>query len=282
MVCNVLLVHSQINILESYNGDFEDGLNHWRLFELPENNGSHATPVMDAASGNYALKINYVTDYGNIVDRGLDNWLEKVPVNEDITYKVKAFMKGDSNATGRLVKVKVLFGFLNAEQDIISRTERTYPLTDEYKEISFSKKAPAHAVSCWLGFRLFDATDPCATYRSMFIDNVQILRPYAVSVESRGPADSDIQLLTNFPNPFYKKTTIVYDVDETCSVTLRIFNIFGQHIETLVDQQKQNTGQYEVDWIPGGIPTGIYYYSLKKVSATGKESVFNHKMVLGR
>ena len=108
------------------------------------------------------------------------------------------------------------------------------------------------------------------------------MRPYAVSVESPGLADSQAPLLTNFPNPFSKKTTIAYEVAITCSVTLRIFDVFGQDIALLVDQQIQNAGHYEVIWNPGDLPSGIYYYSLKVLSATGKESVINRKMVLGR
>jgi len=282
MICHAMVVHSQVNILESFNGDFEDGLNYWRLFEVPVNNGSYAAISEDAMSGNFAMQINYATDHGNIIDRGFDNWLAGVPVNEGVLYTVKAFSKGDSNATVRLVNVQVTFGFFDAKKNAISQSVRTYPLTGAYKEFSFSKKAPSHASSCWLAFRLFDATDPCAPFRNMHIDNVRILRPNAVSVESPVYADSKVNPFYNHPHPFNEKTTIAYELHQACTITLMIFDVFGQDVEVLAEKQKQDAGYYEELWMPGDLSAGIYFYSLEVLSGSGEKTVLNRKMVLGK
>ena len=205
---NLLKVYSQENILDSYNGDFENGMDHWRFFEVPGNNGSYAVTAMDAISGNYAMEINYTTDYGDVVDRGFDNWNTGVPVTEDVIYTLKAYVKGDTNASERLVKVKFTIGFMDEAGNVISQRDRDHPLTEVYAEKSLPAKAPANAVSCWVAFRLFDATDPCAPLRRMYIDNVRILRPYAVSVDSPGANESETIHLSNYPNPFIDRTTI--------------------------------------------------------------------------
>ena len=268
--------------MEPYNGDFEDGVSQWRFFEIPLENGSSATSTMDAVSGNYAMKINYATDFGDVIDRGFDNWWAGVPVCEDEIYTCKAFVKGDTNSTERLTKVKLIFGFFDMSHKAISQRERSYTLNPSYEEISLATKAPAGAVSCWLAFRLFDATDPCAPFRCMYIDNVRIFKPYTVSAEAYEPVASQEYLLGNFPNPFSNKTTIRYTVDKACSVTLRINDILGQEVAIPVHKQKQSPGTYEVDWIPESLANGIYFYSLEVTTETGTESIINRKMVQER
>ena len=280
LLFNLLKVYSQENILESYNGDFEDGLDYWRFFDLPGNSGSDAAITMDAVNGDYAIKINYATDFGNVVDRGFDNWLAGVPVTEGQIYTLKAFVKGDTNASERLVKVTFTLGFFDASGQVISQRDRDHPLTDIYAEKSLSAKAPVNAVSCWVAFRLFDATDPCAPLRSMYLDHVRILRPYAVAIDSPTTSESEAINLTNYPNPFTGKTTIKYNLDKSGFVTLRVYDIPGQTVALLVDQQQQHAGSYEVNWVPKNLSSGIYIYRLEVVSASDIKSVINRKMVL--
>ena len=79
--------------------------------------------------------------------------------------------------------------------------------------------------------------------------------------------DTDITI-DNFPNPFNPETQITYQLAERSHVQLQIFNMKGQHIETLVNKE-QNRGEHRINWNAINQPSGIYFYKLK----TGYESV---------
>jgi flagellar hook assembly protein FlgD len=73
--------------------------------------------------------------------------------------------------------------------------------------------------------------------------------------------------MQNYPNPFNPGTTIRYVLPNPSRVTLRIYNILGQIVRTLVDGS-QYGGQFDVSWdgrTDGGIPvaTGVYIYRLE-------------------
>ena len=73
------------------------------------------------------------------------------------------------------------------------------------------------------------------------------------------------KLNQNYPNPFNPSTTIRFSLPTTSQVSLNIYNIAGQLITTLVDQQLSQ-GHYEFLWEAVNLPSGIYYYSLKSGS----------------
>ena len=70
----------------------------------------------------------------------------------------------------------------------------------------------------------------------------------------------------NYPNPFNPSTSIRYKVSGISQVTLKVFDVLGNEIATLVDEEKE-PGNYEVDFQPGvrsrQLASGIYYYQLK-------------------
>jgi hypothetical protein len=72
----------------------------------------------------------------------------------------------------------------------------------------------------------------------------------------------DFGLEQNFPNPFNPETTIRFKLPKSCYVTLKIFNLSGQVIETLINGY-QTTGIYDVKWRPKGLANGIYLYILQ-------------------
>ncbi|MEJ2306477.1 MAG: glycoside hydrolase family 3 C-terminal domain-containing protein, partial [candidate division WOR-3 bacterium] len=65
----------------------------------------------------------------------------------------------------------------------------------------------------------------------------------------------------NNPNPFNTVTTIEYTIPKKEFVTLKIYDLMGREIETLVNKE-QNSGTYEVYWDAGEYPGGIYLYRL--------------------
>jgi len=72
---------------------------------------------------------------------------------------------------------------------------------------------------------------------------------------------SSFSLSQNYPNPFNPTTNIKYQIKESGIVTLKIFDILGKEIETLVNE-KQSPGTYEVNWDAGKYSSGIYFCKL--------------------
>jgi hypothetical protein len=81
-------------------------------------------------------------------------------------------------------------------------------------------------------------------------------------------------LAQNYPNPFNPATTISYAIPANNFVTLRVYNILGQEVATLVNE-KQAAGQYKVSFDASRLSSGMYLYRLD----AGKYS-FTKKMLL--
>ena len=74
-------------------------------------------------------------------------------------------------------------------------------------------------------------------------------------------------LSQNYPNPFNPETTIEYDIEKDCDVTLKIYNLAGQLVKTLVDEY-QTAGHYAITWYGDTdagqeIASGVYFYRIK-------------------
>jgi hypothetical protein len=73
---------------------------------------------------------------------------------------------------------------------------------------------------------------------------------------------SKYSLSQNFPNPFNPSTSIQYAISSRQFVELKIYDVLGNEVSTLVNEQKP-AGNYEVEFLADGLGSGIYYYSLK-------------------
>jgi hypothetical protein len=72
---------------------------------------------------------------------------------------------------------------------------------------------------------------------------------------------TEYALYQNYPNPFNPATEIVYDVREQTHVTLKVYNVMGQVVATLVDEMKE-TGRYPVTFDATGLTSGLYFYTV--------------------
>jgi photosystem II stability/assembly factor-like uncharacterized protein len=66
----------------------------------------------------------------------------------------------------------------------------------------------------------------------------------------------------NYPNPFNPTTIIAYQIPQTKFVTLKVYDILGREVATLVNEEK-SAGSYEVQFTANGLTSGIYFYQLK-------------------
>ena len=73
---------------------------------------------------------------------------------------------------------------------------------------------------------------------------------------------SDFRLDQNYPNPFNPSTVIRYQLPAESRVTLKIFNLLGQEIETLVNDLLP-AGTHEATWEAEGSASGVYFYQLQ-------------------
>jgi hypothetical protein len=92
------------------------------------------------------------------------------------------------------------------------------------------------------------------------------------------------KLSQNYPNPFNPNTTIEFDLPKTSEVTLKVFNILGEKVATLVSD-RLSAGSYSYEWDASNLASGVYLYRLQAdepSQGAGQGYVETRKMMLMR
>jgi len=77
----------------------------------------------------------------------------------------------------------------------------------------------------------------------------------------------DFRLYQNYPNPFNNQTLIKYQVPSFARVVLKVYNILGQVVTTLISTELPE-GQYDVVWSPDQVASGIYFCEMRASSSS--------------
>jgi hypothetical protein len=109
-------------------------------------------------------------------------------------------------------------------------------------------------------YNLLDNILAVPNYYSNHVDFIPITPADVDEVYGRMPLV--VALSQNFPNPFNPTTTIKYQITELSFVTLKIYDVLGNEITTLVNEEKPN-GSYEVEFDGSELPSGFYFYKLQ-------------------
>ncbi len=121
----------------------------------------------------------------------------------------------------------------------------------------------------------YNAPDNARIYNLVFTDS---LTGYAVgeegvilkykypivnsAVSKENMIVSEYILEQNYPNPFNPATTINYSVPKESIITIKIFDLLGNEIEILIDED-HSAGRYSINWDASQLTSGIYYYQLE-------------------
>jgi hypothetical protein len=103
---------------------------------------------------------------------------------------------------------------------------------------------------------------------------------YSKIVETEVASPKIFELSQNYPNPFNPSTRIDYQVPVDAKVILEVYNIAGQKVVGLVNQE-QSAGYYTVDFGASKLSSGVYIYRLvASDKATGNNFSLIKKMML--
>lgn len=154
------------------------------------------------------------------------------------------FTKGDS---------LIGFGIRSFGGDIPSYTEFVVPV-DYY----YLTEIPDTAM---ISITYLDTTEAWTEGGGAFIDDLSLGGFVDVReiVSSHNP--TSYELIQNYPNPFNPSTKIEYSIPEESFVELKVYNLIGQEIASLVNQQ-QKVGTYRANFNATGMQSGIYIAKL--------------------
>jgi hypothetical protein len=82
-----------------------------------------------------------------------------------------------------------------------------------------------------------------------------------VGIEKSTPRELSYGLSQNYPNPFNPTTIIKYAVPRSAEVQIKVYDVLGTKIKTLLNEHKQ-AGTYEVEFDAKNLPSGVYFYRL--------------------
>jgi hypothetical protein len=70
-------------------------------------------------------------------------------------------------------------------------------------------------------------------------------------------------LYQNYPNPFNPETKIRFDIKQTSNIVLKVYDVSGKLISTLIDNEKISPGAKQVTFNAAGLSSGVYFYTLE-------------------
>lgn len=141
--------------------------------------------------------------------------------------------------------------------------------TDNYKNIHVGRNA------CPVFIDIDSDTDPDLFVGNFkgglyFYDNQDVIGIQTIS----GNIPDGYSLQQNYPNPFNPSTNISFDIPKSALVELKVFDITGRLVSTLVNETL-SPGAYNFSWNSEGLSSGVYFYTLRS-----GEFISTRKMLL--
>jgi hypothetical protein len=96
--------------------------------------------------------------------------------------------------------------------------------------------------------------------------------PLTGIIEVLNQLPKEFQLFQNYPNPFNPTTTIQYSIPKKSYIILKVFDILGKEVATLISEEK-TVGNYEVEFNANNLSSGVYFYQLNAGNFTSTKKM---------
>jgi hypothetical protein len=133
------------------------------------------------------------------------------------------------------------------------------------------QKYPNHELTLMARIRMGEKVDP-ALLKAARITRMEVEEQEETTETAFIP--ETYRLDQNYPNPFNPITTIRYQLPVECDVTLKVYDITGRVLETLV-KKRHSAGVHNVRFDGSDLCSGVYFYSIK-----AGEFTENRKLIL--
>ncbi|MBI4546888.1 MAG: T9SS type A sorting domain-containing protein [Ignavibacteriae bacterium] len=210
--------------------------------------------------------------------------------------------KHDNHLAGELVALRINIGASDAEVTPPTFGDLTYDLEDTVNGIPMKGKSIREIAAladnfltyghkypqpvdyagfdsllskinhAFLGPFKIVSKEPLVVTGVVHIDSVPFLKPGAIPLANPLAFDPNAievtgipvqyELYQNYPNPFNPSTTIEFDVPEPSIVTLKIYDMLGREVATLVEQEEVDEGRQEVSFDASSLASGVYVYRI--------------------
>ena len=250
---SLLQVGSIVYISNTYTAYGNDGLHYNDSINRPPNN---------AVSQEIANALHYSSDHLPIIA----NFLFDYPLPVEIDLFIATVIGNDIYLKWNTATELNNYGF-EIERSVVSNTERNL----EWKVIGFMPGNGTSNISHSYNFQDNDLTAGNFRYRLKQIDNDGTFE-YSNSIEVT-ILPKQFALYQNYPNPFNPSTTISYDLPTNDFVTLKIYDVLGNEITTLINEEQQ-AGYHKINF-NASFSSGMYFYTLNSASQT-----LTNKMIL--
>lgn len=220
-------------------------------------------------AGDLFLSSGDFRTYENCLQGGLDN----IIISD--TYSVGLMSNSLTNAPfvnlipGQTVNMGASFTSIRLDDFVTDLDNNASDMTWSYSgnvnlsiEINNSRVATVSSQNTsWFGSETitFTVTDPDGNSTSTNVTFVVLSTTDSELVSNDIP--TEFNLNQNYPNPFNPSTVVRYGLPEQADVTLKIYNILGTEVATLINQT-QSAGFYEYKWDASENASGIYFYML--------------------
>jgi hypothetical protein len=290
----------------TYNG-FIEVPDNWHVetitFSGPDSNGTHIYDVVSSASqnsdsyaGNYAValsnKLSFIGYFGDTLslsgkmftlppDSSLQNLKPAFPVSARHTtlngyYKFTP-VNGDSC---QFIVVLYKYGYVNPNPQYgnivgigslcksASSSYTPFTVTINYFDSTTIPDSASIALSAYkqMDFITMNSGSPLGN-SVLYVDNLNFDTHLTSVPPSSSELPSKFNLTQNYPNPFNPSTVINYQIPVEGNVTLKVYDVLGNEIATLVNEQKTE-GSYEIQFDARKFTSGVYFYQLQAGSFT--------------